>query len=101
MRIFLIASLLLGSSAASACFLSGEDTSGMNKICYYDCVSGKRAITIRATSLCPLSLSQIAPSTFFAKRPSQPQTHLLLAHSGGTDSEGCHTNHKTGYRHCH
>ena len=22
-------------------------------------------------------------------------------HSGGTDSKGCHTNHKTGERHCH
>ena len=41
---------------ASACFKSGESTSGMNKICYYDCVSGKKAITISATSLCPLSL---------------------------------------------
>lgn len=24
-----------------------------------------------------------------------------FAHSGGTDSKGCHTNHKTGERHCH
>lgn len=24
-----------------------------------------------------------------------------FAHSGGTDSKGCHTNHKTGDRHCH
>lgn len=24
-----------------------------------------------------------------------------VAHSGGTDSNGCHTNHKTGDRHCH
>jgi hypothetical protein len=23
------------------------------------------------------------------------------AHSGGTDSYGCHTDHKTGLRHCH
>ncbi|MEC6882188.1 MULTISPECIES: YHYH domain-containing protein [Photobacterium] len=23
------------------------------------------------------------------------------AHSGGTDSNGCHTNHKTGVYHCH
>ncbi|WP_352596101.1 YHYH domain-containing protein [Mesorhizobium sp. M0091] len=23
------------------------------------------------------------------------------AHSGGTDSNGCHTNHKTGEYHCH
>ena len=24
-----------------------------------------------------------------------------FAHSGGTDSNGCHTNHKTGDYHCH
>ncbi|MCH7381199.1 YHYH domain-containing protein [Acinetobacter sp. NIPH1876] len=24
-----------------------------------------------------------------------------FAHSGGTDSSGCHTNSKTGDRHCH
>lgn len=23
------------------------------------------------------------------------------AHSGGTDKNGCHMNHKTGTRHCH
>jgi len=26
---------------------------------------------------------------------------LSVAHSGGTDSRGCHTDHKTGYYHCH
>jgi hypothetical protein len=24
-----------------------------------------------------------------------------MAHSGGTDSQGCHKNHKTGTYHCH
>lgn len=26
---------------------------------------------------------------------------VVLAHSGGTDSNGCHTNRKTGDHHCH
>ncbi len=26
---------------------------------------------------------------------------LSLAHSGGTDKNGCHTDHKTGLYHCH
>ncbi len=26
---------------------------------------------------------------------------LAFAHSGGTDKDGCHVDHKTGYRHCH
>ncbi|WP_227461464.1 YHYH domain-containing protein [Cupriavidus pauculus] len=25
----------------------------------------------------------------------------MWAHSGGTDSQGCHIDHKTGIRHCH
>ncbi len=25
----------------------------------------------------------------------------LFAHSGGTDSAGCHMDHKTGVYHCH
>ncbi|WP_155399336.1 YHYH domain-containing protein [Vibrio campbellii] len=25
----------------------------------------------------------------------------VMAHSGGTDSNGCHTDHSTGTRHCH
>jgi hypothetical protein len=27
--------------------------------------------------------------------------NVVLAHSGGTDSKGCHTNKKTGVYHCH
>lgn len=26
---------------------------------------------------------------------------LAFAHSGGTDANGCHVNHKTGVYHCH
>lgn len=26
---------------------------------------------------------------------------IATAHSGGTDSKGCHYNHKTGVYHCH
>jgi len=26
---------------------------------------------------------------------------LSVAHSGGTDARGCHTDHKTGWYHCH
>lgn len=28
-------------------------------------------------------------------------TSLAHAHGGGTDKNGCHTNHKTGDYHCH
>lgn len=26
---------------------------------------------------------------------------IAFAHSGGTDKNGCHVDHKTGIRHCH
>ena len=41
---------------AAICFKSGEQTSGMNKICYYDCLGSTKAITISSTSLCPLTI---------------------------------------------
>ena len=42
---------------ASTCFLSGSRVSGLNRICYYECVSGTAAITISSVELCPLSIS--------------------------------------------
>ena len=44
--------------AAVVCFLKGEQTSGMNKICYYDCLGSAAAITISAVELCPLSITR-------------------------------------------
>ena len=57
----LLSPLVLPTGIADArtsgtCFLSGERTSGQNRICYYDCLSGERAITIDAVKLCPLSI---------------------------------------------
>jgi hypothetical protein len=60
----LVAGLFTGMPAESAgpirvasiCFSSGEEESGMNKICYYDCLSGTVAITIGGLELCPLTI---------------------------------------------
>ena len=43
---------------AATCFLSGERTSGMNKICYYDCMGSEAAITIESYDICPLSINR-------------------------------------------
>jgi hypothetical protein len=43
---------------AVMCFKTGEQISGMNKICYYDCLGSGTAITIRSTQLCPLSINR-------------------------------------------
>jgi hypothetical protein len=43
---------------ALMCFKSGEQISGMNKICYYNCMGSQAAITIKSFQLCPLSINQ-------------------------------------------
>jgi hypothetical protein len=44
--------------AQMMCFLKGEQISGLNKICYYDCAGSAAAITISSVSLCPLSINR-------------------------------------------
>jgi hypothetical protein len=43
---------------AAVCFFKGEQMSGFNRICYYDCLGSAYAITVKATDLCPLTLEQ-------------------------------------------
>ncbi len=40
----------------ASCTLKSESTSGMNKTCVYQCLTGDRSITISAVALCPLTL---------------------------------------------
>lgn len=60
MKRALIIPLLLAASAAHAefCSLSGEQISGLNKICYYHCTTGSKALTVRATDMCPITTGQ-------------------------------------------
>ena len=44
--------------ASIMCFKTGERISGMNKICYYNCLGSEAAITISSIDLCPLSIEQ-------------------------------------------
>tara|TARA_B100000780_G_C20755902_1_gene300292 strand:+ start:169 stop:441 length:273 start_codon:yes stop_codon:yes gene_type:complete len=44
--------------AGVMCFKTGEQTSGMNKICFYDCLGSAAAITVSSVDLCPLSINQ-------------------------------------------
>jgi hypothetical protein len=43
---------------AVACFFQYKQTSGFNKICFYDCLGSTEAITIKATQLCPLTINR-------------------------------------------
>jgi hypothetical protein len=44
--------------ASITCFGKGQEISGMNKICYYDCLGSTAAITISAVELCPLTIQR-------------------------------------------
>ena len=48
----------LYAQAKETCFLKSEKTDGMNKTCFYNCLSGEAAITIKSTSLCPLNIQR-------------------------------------------
>ncbi|GEM_PF-6280104 len=41
--------------AETVCFLQKEETSGFNKICYYDCGA---AITVKSMETCPMTIKR-------------------------------------------
>lgn len=56
----IIAAIMLSAATTGAqayCPKSGEQEDGQNKICYYKCLSGTKAITIGRLQMCPLSIN--------------------------------------------
>ncbi|RYD84420.1 MAG: YHYH domain-containing protein [Verrucomicrobiaceae bacterium] len=50
------------------------------------------------TAIAAIALLSLSAPLYAHDAPTdKPKTE----HSGGTDSRGCHTNHKTGDYHCH
>ena len=45
-----------GTAAGETCFGNGDSSSGMTKICYYNCIGGRASKTVRSTELCPVSI---------------------------------------------
>ena len=43
------------TSNSTSCFKSSETTSGLSKICYYNCGGTTRALNVNSTQLCPLN----------------------------------------------
>lgn len=43
---------------AYLCFLRYEERSGLNKICYYNCLGSKVAITVKSHQLCPINIER-------------------------------------------
>lgn len=51
-------SLSIMAMPSETCFKSGEQKSGMNKICFYKCPSGGAAMTVGAAEFCPLTMEK-------------------------------------------
>jgi hypothetical protein len=43
---------------AMVCFYDSQETSGMNKICYYNCLGSLAAITLGFADICPMSIDR-------------------------------------------
>jgi hypothetical protein len=56
--IFILIMIFNNYSLAEICLLESEESSGLNKICYYSCPSGDAAITVNSYNLCPLSINK-------------------------------------------
>lgn len=48
----------IDTQVAVVCFFTGQRVSGMNKICFYDCMGDRAAMTINSVSICPLSITR-------------------------------------------
>jgi len=46
------------SQIAIVCFFDSETTSGMNKICYYNCLGSLATITLGFAEICPMSINR-------------------------------------------
>jgi hypothetical protein len=42
-------------SSTIMCFFSHETVDGFSKICFYDCMCGTKALSVKAYQLCPIN----------------------------------------------
>ena len=73
------------ASLAGTGFLKGEQTSGLNKICYYEGVSGTFSKTVGAATLCPLSADDGRGSLRIGD--SSPQRQTPISNTGFLSGE--------------
>lgn len=45
-----------GQIRGATCFYTGEQISGLNKICYYNCLGSTYAITVASHQICPVTI---------------------------------------------
>lgn len=47
-----------GQQVAMLCLKTGEQISGVNRICFYSCAGSPAAITVSVAQMCPMSINQ-------------------------------------------
>lgn len=45
-------------AAAVWCTLTGEQTSGTNRICFYNCMGSQAATTVSIAAVCPIAIER-------------------------------------------
>ena len=70
------------------CMAAGERTSGMNKICYYNCLGSTRAVTQSAVSLCALSINAPSPGSMAIPRTPAPRAGQITCFARGEQASG-------------
>lgn len=54
----LLALVVVPLIAAETCFYKSDREEGLNRICFYDCVSGTYAMTIKSHQICPVTIKR-------------------------------------------
>lgn len=72
-----------GYASAATCFKSGERTSGMNKVCYYDCTGSEATKNVSMAELCPMTMQS---SNTFGRQEDRPNSGARI---GGGGSMAC------------
>jgi len=62
MKKLLLILLFSATLYAENCPYTGEQQSGMSKMCFYNCISGTKVLNVKAIELCPIT--HYFPSSF-------------------------------------
>jgi len=87
-----VAVLLAATAYAGTAFYTGERTSGMNKVCYYDYLGSTYTANVRSYQMCPTSIRveppSYAPQPYVPTIPPPPSLSCSTAFYTGEETTG-------------
>jgi hypothetical protein len=83
----------IAHAQSTTAFKTGEETTGMTKICYYEALGNPYAITVGSVELCPMSIRVNLPPNSSREperptAPSPPRPSTTTAFKTGEREEG-------------